>query len=437
MSTWRGQHPQPGAARLGQRVGEAVGLRGRGQRLAVRGHGLRRIGQDRRRAHRPSAAAATTPADRPGPPTGRTPGPGHRPAGPSWRSRAAATHSSPSGSRREQVDRVLGEHVHSRRTSASATPRCRRCAARSRSAGRPPTGHHAGAASRAAATAATSAAAEGSCPSCILVHARSSRCRWPEHRVVGRRLRTARPITLRARTASPPCSAARVTSAGGAVRHRHRTRASGADGLTQPGGRDRVGPVQRQQQALGQAAGGARGRGRWARVRGFRPPSRASAAWPAATNTITPAAPTVASPRYPAPRPASEQFGGLAGVAVVGGDAGGDAHRGRPAARGRTSPTVCRPVPRRTHSRRRVPARRRGGSPARLRRRRRSGRPAATVPSRRGAGRAPRVLRAPRPGADHATRARPVPAPNLLTAWISRSACAAARIRSRGVGRRR
>ena len=47
-------------------------------------------------------------------------------AGRSGAAGPAATHSSPSGSSAEQVDRVLGEHLHRRRTSASAPPRCRR-----------------------------------------------------------------------------------------------------------------------------------------------------------------------------------------------------------------------------------------------------------------------------------------------------------------------
>ncbi len=48
-----GQHPQPGPAGTRQCGGEAVGLRGRGQRLAVRGHGFRRVGQDRGMHTRP------------------------------------------------------------------------------------------------------------------------------------------------------------------------------------------------------------------------------------------------------------------------------------------------------------------------------------------------------------------------------------------------
>ena len=94
-------------------------------------------------------------------------------------------------------------------------------------------------------------------PSCILLHADSSRCRWPIHRVFGAAV-SARPITLRARTGSPACSAASVTSAGRAVRHSPRAAVLRGDGLAEFGRRDRVGPVQRLQQALGQAAGGAR-----------------------------------------------------------------------------------------------------------------------------------------------------------------------------------
>ncbi|CNM17215.1 Uncharacterised protein [Mycobacterium tuberculosis] len=64
-----------------------------------------------------------------------------------------------------------------------------------------------------ALAAATSALADGNCPSCILIQPESSRCRrWNSGSAPAR---TARPITLRARTGSPACIAAKVTSAAG------------------------------------------------------------------------------------------------------------------------------------------------------------------------------------------------------------------------------
>ena len=48
-----GQHPQPGASRPGQRPGEGALRRRRGQRLAVRGHRGRVVGEDARVHPRP------------------------------------------------------------------------------------------------------------------------------------------------------------------------------------------------------------------------------------------------------------------------------------------------------------------------------------------------------------------------------------------------
>ena len=69
-------------------------------------------------------------------------------------------------------------------------------------------------------------------------------------------------MTLRARTGSPPCSAASVTSAAGVSGATPVGLLLGGDRLAQPGDRDRERLIQRQQQALGEAAGGPRGRRR-------------------------------------------------------------------------------------------------------------------------------------------------------------------------------
>ena len=115
-----------------------------------------------------------------------------------------------------------------------------------------------------------------------------------EHRRRSPPARTARPMTLRARTGSPPCSAASVTSAAGRVRRDAGGRCSAVIDWPSRATAAGEGPVEGQQQALGQAAGGARGRGRRARASALIA-ARAAAASPAATDTMAPAAPTTAS----------------------------------------------------------------------------------------------------------------------------------------------
>ena len=108
--------------------------------------------------------------------------------------------------------------------------------------------------------------------------------------------RTARPITLRARTGSPPCSAARVTSAAGLSGMTSVGERLGADGLTEPGHRHRVRAVDRRAAGLrpgcgprGRSTSAGRRRATCECRRGPRPrrPSRSARPRPAAPTTAS------------------------------------------------------------------------------------------------------------------------------------------------------
>ncbi len=170
--------------------------------------------------------------------------------------------------------------------------------------------------------------AAGSWPSCILTQPSSRRCLRATKTVFSALssspARTARPITLRARTGSPPCRAASVTSAAGVSGATPVVLLFGGDRLAKARNGSRIGQLERLQESFGEAAGGARGR--------RRRPGALGAQRRTCGGQITRGERHDRSRRADErvgirPEP-PEQFGRLGRAAVVHGDAGGDPHRG-------------------------------------------------------------------------------------------------------------
>ena len=318
----------------------------------------------------------------------------------------------------------------SRCTSAAAARRCRRCAARS-----PVCSAAAHSASRrcsvASAAAATSASRRrqlrrrASSPSRAAAGAGARTISSPPPR-------TARPMTLRARTGSPPCNAASVTSAAGVSGVAPRVTLTGQR-LSEPADRDRrtAGPAC----AAAPRPGCGRPGRRWSAARCPRIERcpRARRQSPAPSSTTAPAALTNASGCGPEP---AEQVGGLAGVAVVDGDRRGDPHR-----RGAVGGVVGgqQVVGQPPGGRAVAGERQRVGEPGGRAWWRRRRRPRGTAVRRRfGCSADPRRwLPARRPGGRRAHRARPAAAQDQPTASTSPIVWSATLFRHRGDARRR
>ena len=180
-----------------------------------------------------------------------------------------------------------------------------------------------------ALTAVTSAAAAASWPSSIRTQPSSSRCLRATNAVFSGLswgdARTARPITLRARTGSPPCRAASVTSAAGVSGATPAGCCSAVIDWPSRATADRVGHLEGQQQTLGEAARRARGRRRRPRALGAQRRARGGQV----TGGERHDRPCGADERVGVRPEPPEQVGRLGRAAVVHGDAGGDPDRGR------------------------------------------------------------------------------------------------------------